>query len=87
MEWTNITLTQWIVMWVSCMGIALIGATIKGGGKMAVTYLPTSLLLGPVALVLLMLDRRKTCPFCHHIIKPSHKVCPHCEHRLVYTEQ
>jgi hypothetical protein len=65
-------------------GIALIGAMVKGGGKLVTSYFLLSFLLGPIAIVWLIFDGRKACPFCHNILKPSLKVCPHCDHRLVY---
>ena len=87
MAWENITFYQLALLWLSCVAIVLIGAMIKGGGRLLISYLPIGLLLGPVALIRLIFERRKACPFCHQVLKPNFKTCPHCDHRLVYTEQ
>ena len=84
MDIAKSTLLQIIVVWVAGAGIALIGAVVKGGGKLVTSYFPLSFLLGPIAIVWLIFDRRKACPFCHNVLKPSLKVCPHRDHRLVY---
>ena len=84
MDIANITLLQIIVVWVVGAGIALIGPMVKGGGKLVTSYFLLSFLLGPIAIVWLIFDGRKACPFCHNILKPSLKVCLHCDHRLVY---
>ena len=65
-------------------GIALIGAMVKGGDKLVTSYFLLSFFVRVTAIVLLIFDRRKACPFCHNVLKPSLKVCPHCDHRLVY---
>ena len=86
MNIANIGFFQIVILWITCIGMTLIGAMVKGGSKLVASYILLSLLLGPIALVMLIFDHRKACPFCHSVLKPNLKVCPHCEHRLVYAQ-
>ena len=87
MEWTGFSYFQLIIMWVASMAVVLVGAGIKGGARLLLAYLPMCVLLGPVALVLLLFDGRKACPFCQQVLRSSVKVCPHWDHRQVYAQQ
>ncbi len=85
MDIANSTLLQIFAVWVLGAVMALIGAMVKGGGKLVTSYFLLSVLLGPIAIALLIFDGRKACPFCHNVLKANLKVCPHCDHRLVYA--
>jgi hypothetical protein len=86
MEIANISILQLALIWIAGSVIALVGAMVKGGGKLVISYLLVSILLGPIALVMLLFDDRKCCPFCNKVLKPSFKTCPFCDHRLVYAD-
>ena len=72
MEIANISILQLALIWIAGSVIALVGAMVKGGGKLVISYLLVSILLGPIALVMLLFDDRESCPFC--------------DHRLVYAD-
>jgi len=82
----DITIYQLAILWFSGSIIVLLGALLRGGGRLVLSYLHLSILLGPLALVILLFERRKTCPFCQQVMSNSEKVCPNCDHRLVYAE-
>ncbi|MGY8826822.1 MAG: hypothetical protein ACKVJG_23375 [Candidatus Latescibacterota bacterium] len=60
-------------------------AVIKVGLHSAPIYWLVGVLLGPLSILVLVLDRRKKCPFCHHSVMRHAKVCSDCGHRLVYA--
>ena len=83
----EITLLQIALVWCAGAGMALVGAMVKGGGKLVVSYLLFSVLLGPLAVLMLIFDGRKACPFCSQVLRSNIKVCIHCGHRQVYAEK
>jgi len=62
-----------------------VGAVIKVGLRSAPIYWLVGVLLGPLSIFILVLDRRKKCPFCQHGVMRHAKVCSDCGHRLVYA--
>ncbi len=62
-----------------------VGGIMKVGLRSALTYWLMGVLLGPISILFLLLDRRKKCPFCQHSVQLSARVCGECGHRLIYT--
>ena len=73
------------VIWGGGALITSVWAVIKVGLRSAPIYWLVGLLLGPLSIVVLVLDRRKKCPFCHRGVMRHAKVCGECGHRLVYA--
>ena len=76
---------EFVALWGVGALITSVGAVVKVGLRSAPIYWLVGLLLGPLSIVLLVLDRRKKCPFCARGVLRHAKVCNECGHRLVYA--